>query len=31
MAQLKQAVTIFAEVGLSPDTVEPEIWKLYEW
>ena len=31
MSQLKQAVAIFAEVGLSPDTVEPEIWKLVEW
>lgn len=31
MGQLKQAVAIFAEVGLSPDTAEPEIWKLHEW
>jgi hypothetical protein len=31
MAQLKQAVAIFSEVGLSPDVVEPEIWKLVEW
>jgi predicted ATPase len=31
MVQLKQAVTIFAEVGLSADSVEPEIWKLLEW
>ena len=31
MAQLKLAVAIFSEVGLSPDVVEPEIWKLVEW
>jgi DNA-binding SARP family transcriptional activator/Tfp pilus assembly protein PilF len=31
MAQLKQAVGIFTEVGLSIEEVQPEIWKLYEW
>jgi len=30
MSHLKQAVTIFAEVG-EPDTMEPEIWKLVDW
>ncbi len=30
MSHLKQAVTIFAQVG-EPDTMEPEIWKLVDW
>ena len=30
MAHLKQAVSIFAEVG-GPGEMEPEIWKLVEW
>jgi len=30
MSHLKQAVSIFAEVG-EPDTMEPEIWKLVDW
>jgi DNA-binding SARP family transcriptional activator len=30
MAHLKQAVTIFTEVG-APDRLQPEIWKLVEW
>jgi len=29
--QLKQAVTIFAEIGQNVDDWEPEIWKLMEW
>jgi len=31
MAHLKQAVAIFAEVGGTPDELEPEIWKLVAW
>jgi tetratricopeptide (TPR) repeat protein len=31
MAQLKEAVTIFAEIGQRVDDWEPEIWKLVEW
>ncbi|MGH2584212.1 MAG: tetratricopeptide repeat protein, partial [Dehalococcoidia bacterium] len=31
MAQLKQAVTIFAEIGADREAPEPEIWKLFEW
>jgi DNA-binding SARP family transcriptional activator/Flp pilus assembly protein TadD len=31
MNQLKQAVSIFAEVGLDTGTWQPEIWKLVEW
>ena len=30
MAELKQAVAIFAEVG-EEGKLEPEIWKLVEW
>jgi tetratricopeptide (TPR) repeat protein len=30
MAELKQAVALFAEVG-EPGKLEPEIWKLSEW
>ncbi len=30
MGHLKQAVTIFTEVG-APDRLQPEIWKLVEW
>ncbi len=28
---LKQAVIIYAEIGIEADTVQPEIWKLAEW
>ena len=31
MTQLKQAVTIFAEIGMESGTLQPEIWKLLEW
>jgi predicted ATPase len=31
MVHLKQAVTIFAEVGSAADPTQPEIWKLTEW
>jgi hypothetical protein len=32
MAQLKQAVVIFSEIGASEaDRPRPEIWKLTEW
>jgi len=31
MTQLKQAVTIFAEIGQQAEDWEPEIWKLVEW
>ncbi|MDQ5853739.1 MAG: tetratricopeptide repeat protein, partial [Chloroflexota bacterium] len=31
MAHLKQAVTIFAEIGAEAGTLQPEIWKLVEW
>ena len=31
IVQLKQAVTIFAEIGQNVDDWEPEIWKLVEW
>ncbi len=31
MMQLKQAVTIFGEIGQSVNDWEPEIWKLTEW
>ncbi|NTU61975.1 MAG: AAA family ATPase [Chloroflexi bacterium] len=31
MAHLKQAVTIFAEIGVESGALQPEIWKLAEW
>ncbi len=31
MAHLKQAVTIYAEIGGAPGAWQPEIWKLAEW
>jgi hypothetical protein len=31
MDHLKQAVTIFAEVGTETGAMLPEIWKLVEW
>jgi tetratricopeptide (TPR) repeat protein len=31
MVHLKQAVSIFAEVGSAADPTQPEIWKLAEW
>ena len=31
MAHLKQAVGIYAEIGVEAGTVQPEIWKLSEW
>jgi DNA-binding SARP family transcriptional activator len=31
MIHLKQAVTIFAEIGVEAGTLQPEIWKLAEW
>jgi tetratricopeptide (TPR) repeat protein len=31
MAHLKQAVSIYAEIGVEAGTVQPEIWKLSEW
>ena len=31
MAHLKQAVTIFAEIGVEAGTLQPEIWKMAEW
>ena len=31
MAHLKQAVTIFTEIGLEAGTLTPEIWKLVQW
>jgi tetratricopeptide (TPR) repeat protein len=31
MAHLKQAVTIFAEIGAEAGAPQPEIWKLVEW
>ncbi len=31
MTQLKQAVTIYAEIGQEAGTWQPEIWKLSEW
>ena len=31
MAQLKQAVVIFAEIGVGAGDAQPEIWKLAEW
>ncbi len=31
MARLKQAVVIFAEIGVTTGEPQPEIWKLVEW
>ena len=31
MTHLKQAVSIYAEIGVEAGTVQPEIWKLAEW
>ncbi|MBX3061428.1 MAG: AAA family ATPase [Anaerolineae bacterium] len=31
MVQLKQAVTLFAEIGIEAGSLRPEIWKLTEW
>ncbi len=31
MLHLKQAVSIYAEIGVEAGTVQPEIWKLVEW
>lgn len=31
MSHLKQAVTIYSEIGIEAGTVRPEIWKLAEW
>lgn len=31
MSQLKQAVSLFAEIGADGETMQPEIWKLVEW
>jgi tetratricopeptide (TPR) repeat protein len=31
MAQLKQSVVIFAEIGMGTGDTQPEIWKLTEW
>jgi hypothetical protein len=31
MTHLKQAVTIFAEIGAEAGAPQPEIWKLVEW
>jgi tetratricopeptide (TPR) repeat protein len=31
MSHLKQAVTIFSEIGQEAGEVQPEIWKLVEW
>ncbi len=31
MQHLKQAVSIYAEIGVEAGTVQPEIWKLSEW
>ncbi len=31
MKHLKQAVSIYAEIGVEAGTVQPEIWKLSEW
>lgn len=31
MAQLKVAVSIFAEIGADAGALQPEIWKLTEW
>ncbi|HET9999301.1 MAG TPA: tetratricopeptide repeat protein, partial [Ktedonobacteraceae bacterium] len=31
MTHLKQAVSIYAEIGVEAGAVQPEIWKLSEW
>jgi hypothetical protein len=31
MAHLKQAVAIYAEIGVDSGIVRPEMWKLTEW
>jgi DNA-binding SARP family transcriptional activator len=31
MAELKEAVAIFAEIGVEPGSYEPEVWLLKEW
>ncbi len=31
MSELKEAVTLFADVGSQPGELEPEIWLLKEW
>ncbi len=31
MSHLKQAVSIYAEIGVEAGNVQPEIWKLAEW
>ena len=31
MASLKQAVAIYAEIGMESGDWQPEIWKLTEW
>ena len=31
MSHLKQAVAVFAEIGVEGETMQPEIWKLVEW
>jgi len=31
MSRLKQAVSIYAEIGVEAGNVQPEIWKLAEW
>jgi hypothetical protein len=31
MAHLKQAVSIFAEIGAEAGEAQAEIWKLVEW
>ena len=31
MIHLKQAVTIFAEIGAGEGGMQPEVWKLVEW
>jgi tetratricopeptide (TPR) repeat protein len=31
MAHLKQAVAIYAEIGVEAGAVRPEVWKLTEW
>ncbi|HKS69878.1 MAG TPA: hypothetical protein VJQ45_05640 [Ktedonobacterales bacterium] len=31
MAHLKEAVRIYAEIGVEAETVQPAIWDLAEW